>query len=74
MECFYELNTYISQLVKAYSQVVLNRSNWHTFTQSQAKLKLSFPQYPFLTVFFNQKRVLRNENLSLIIFYIFMQS
>ena len=46
-------------------KVVLNRATWYTFTQSQAKPKLPFPQYPFLTVFFNQKRVLRNENLSL---------
>ena len=47
------------------AKVVLNRATWYTFTQSQAKPKLPFPQYPFLTVFFNQKRALRNENLGL---------
>ena len=39
--------------------VVINRATWRTSIQSQAKPKLSLPQYPFLTTYFNQKRVLR---------------
>ena len=39
--------------------VVWNRATWHTSIWSQAKPKLSLPQYPFLTIFFNQKIVLR---------------
>ena len=47
------------------TKVVLNRATKHAFTQSQAKLKLPFLQYLFLTLFLSKKEYCRNEDLSL---------
>ena len=44
---------------------MLNRVTWHTSIWSQAKLKLPFPQYPFLTLFLTKKEYYGNEDLSL---------
>ena len=47
------------------TKAVLNRATKHTFTQSQAKLKLPFSQYLFLNFFLTKKEYCRNEDLSL---------
>ena len=44
---------------------MLNRVTWHTSIWSQAKLKLPFPQYPFLTLFLTKKEYYGNEDLRL---------
>ena len=41
--------------------VVINRATWDNFIRSEAKLKPSFPQYPFLT----KKEYYGNESLGL---------
>ena len=45
--------------------VVIYRATWFTFIPSQAKLKLPFPQCPFLTLILTKKEYYGNEDLSL---------
>ena len=54
------------------TSVVVNRFIYDTFIRPHGKPKHSFPQYPFLTIFFVKNSFYGNEDLDLVILHSYM--